>query len=124
MGLKDSFIAKVGGAGLGALALIAPVYAQEAAETPVVAAHVPYYDSVLDAIGDSQAYAKETGGIGVVLGYGAYDGAPSPESVGERFVGAFERRDMKAQYFIVQSDNPGYSVAFSLGKVGYDFYVD
>lgn len=71
-----------------------------------------YYDNYVDAGQQARKYAQEENGIGIVISYGAYDNAPTPEAVGSKFQEAFASLGEPSAYFIVEDDTPGYSLSF------------
>lgn len=59
-------------------------------------------------------YSFETGGIGIVIGYGAGNGV-SAEYIGNSFVEEIKKRDMNSRYFFfINKDWEGVAMEFSV----------
>ncbi len=84
--------------------------------------HTPgaYETSHAQAGVESRHYAQENNAIGIMIHYGAFEGAPSAEAIGEKFVEELAKRGEQAKYFIVQADKPGISMMFNFPFTGTD----
>lgn len=85
------------------------------ADTTGVAYTSPIYDNAGDALRAAVAYTRETGGLGVMIGYGQYEGAADPNELGQRFQEEIEKRGVESRFFIGELSKPGFSLAFYNG---------
>lgn len=103
-----------GAATLGAAAAFSvAAIAQEA--TVETIATVPTH---LDIAEQSIQYSQESGGVGIIMSYGAWEGAPSSDFIGERLVSMFEERGSEAKYFVIPNDDQGLAVSYTTYDVG------
>lgn len=79
---------------------------------------VVMYENVMEASHAAAEYALDHDAIGIVISYGEYEGAPPPEAFGERFQEEISKLGEQSAYFIADSDDPGYSMAFHFGRTG------
>lgn len=121
--LKNKFTPAAAALGLSAaLAFGAVAEAQANDNITVNYAPANYYTSSLSAVSAATKYAQENDAIGVVIGFGDFEGATPPQVIGEKFKAALTRRDETSQYFIIKDkDVPGYSMSFAFGPTGTEF---
>ena len=71
---------------------------------------------------NASSFSKESCGVGIVLSYGSFPGAPSADDIGAKFRDAFVERSIPSEYWVVYSANPGVSLSFVVGDVHYGPY--
>jgi len=124
--LKNGFKARAAAVGLTAAVALTPLvgtFAQDAnglqgaavqnatyEATPVI------YENIADAGLAATEYALENDAIGIIIGYGPYDGAPPPEAFGKRFQEEIAKLGEESQYFIGIIPAEGYAVTFGFGR--------
>ena len=64
--------------------------------------------------GCAKSFSARNNGVGIVITYGAFDGAPTADQIGIKYVELFRQKGMPAQYFIVPNDVPGVAVAYHI----------
>lgn len=74
-----------------------------------------YFDNFADAGVQAENCALSEGGIGMVIGYGPYEGAPNPEDVAKLFAHELLKLGESSSYHIVESEKPGYAILFRNG---------
>lgn len=81
-------------------------------------AEAAYFTSHLQAGHASIQYSKSSGGVGIVLVFAPWQGGPSVEAIGNRFVELFREQGSDAKVFVVRNDKPGLAVSFTTYDVG------
>ncbi|WP_339635797.1 hypothetical protein [uncultured Sneathiella sp.] len=118
--LRKGFTNTAAAMGMTAIAAMAPLSYSFADETrsvqvvPAVATSV-VHENALEAQRAALKYVEETGGLGIVIGYGTYEGAADPEQLGQLFQQKIAERGAESQYFIGTISKPGFSLAFYNG---------
>ena len=105
--LKSGGLAMVAAAAIGSGAL-----AQEAEVQP---AHMPTPEgeyTLIDAAQELKEYSLESGGVGIILSYKAWEGGHSAEDIASAFIGNFENNNTEADYRVVEGENEGAAVYF------------
>ena len=69
-----------------------------------------------DALLQSRDYDRANDAIGIIISFGP--DAPSPESIGEKFVSEIKKRGEDSRYFIVQRNERGMSISFDFPYIG------
>ena len=73
-------------------------------------------DSSLDALKKANQYSFDTGGIGILIGYGTGNGpGVTPEVIGDQFVKEIKRRGVNSRYFYYDADWRGMTVEYHIG---------
>lgn len=72
-----------------------------------------YSRSAVEVTNQATEYSLKSGGVGVVLNFGPWEGVPSIESIGDKLLGMFGERGADAEYFIRLSDKPGLSILYA-----------
>lgn len=104
-------------AALSGLMFVAPAFA-ESRNVEVSHTKATPVATYIDATSQAQQYARENNAIGIVLGFGDFEGAIDPEIVGQNFKSALANRGEESTVFIVRDGTPGYVIAFAFGVSG------
>ena len=84
-------------------------------DTTRVAYTSPIYENVTEARRAAQEYVRQTGGLGFIISYGAYENAVNPQELGQVFQEQIAHRGATSRYFIGHNDTPGVAMAFFNG---------
>lgn len=69
-------------------------------------------DSLFKATHELIDYSKQSGGVGILLSYKAWENGHSAEDIAAAFIGKFNTNGTEADYRVVENDVEGASVIF------------